>query len=313
MLKTNFLPLFALLSLFVLGFSSCDDDDDNPTTPTTEQTIAEVVAGDPQFSILLQALQQVDLDDVLGGTGPFTVFAPTNAAFTAAGIDLATISDEDLSETLLYHVLGGSIRSTDLAEGQQYPSTSATTGPGNTALSLLVERAGNNVTLNGDVAVTTANIIANNGVIHVIGEVLTPLNVVGHAIANSNLSTLVSSLGAADGGLVNVLNGDGPFTVFAPLNSAFADIEDVVADLSTANLSKVLLYHVLSGVNARSAGLTAGPVGTANSTEVLTIGLNPVTITDSNGDSTTPVIVDIQATNGVIHVLEDVLIPDNLN
>lgn len=311
MLKNQFLPLLALLSLCVFGFSACEDDDD--TIPTTEQTIAEVVAGDPQFSILLQALQQANLDGVLGQTGPFTVFAPTNAAFTAAGIDLATISNAALSETLLYHVLGASIRSTDLAEGQTYATTAAETGPGNTQLSLLVERAGNSVTLNGDVNVTTANIITENGVIHVIDKVLTPLNVVGHAAANSNFTTLVGALGAADGGLVSVLNGTGPFTVFAPVNSAFAAIQSTVDGLSTGNLAKVLLYHVVAGANARSAGLSAGPIPTANANRPVTIGVNPVTVADVGGNVIPVVLADVQATNGVIHVIGQVLIPDNLD
>lgn len=312
MLKTNFFPLLILLSLFALGFSSCDDDDDN-TPPTTEQTIAEVVAGDDDFSILLQALQQVNLDGVLAGAGPFTVFAPTNAAFVAAGIDLATISDEALTETLLYHVLGASVRSTDLMEGQTYATTAAETGPGGSQLSILVERAGAGVTVNGNVNVTSADIITNNGVIHVVSNVLTPLNVVGHAAANSNFTSLVGALGAADGGLVDVLNGDGPFTVFAPVNSAFSAIQATVDGLSTGNLAKVLLYHVVAGANARSSMLTAGPIGTANAGEVLTIGLNPVTITDAGGNAYEPVLVDVQATNGVIHVLTSVLIPDNLD
>ncbi len=308
-------PFFYLLvCITFLGFSACDDDDDN-TPPTTEQTIAEVVAGDEQFTILLEALELANLDVTLDGTGPFTVFAPTNAAFTAAGINLSTISQADLQEVLLYHVIGGAaLQSTDLAEGQTYATTAATTGPGNTQLSALIERSGNSVTVNGNSNVTEANVVTSNGVIHVVNRVLTPLDVVGHAQANSNFTTLVGALQAADGGLVAVLQGDGPFTVFAPLNSAFTAIQSTVDGLTTEQLSKVLLYHVVSGANVRSSTLTSGPVTTANAGTTFQVNATatPPQITDASGNQIDIVLTDVQATNGVIHVVSEVLVPNNL-
>lgn len=313
MFKNQVLPFFFLLSLFVLGFSACDDDDGGGDPPISEQTIAEVVADDAQFSILLQALEQANLATVLDGAGPFTVFAPTDAAFQAAGIDLNTISDAALSEVLLYHVIGGAgILAGDLAEGQTYATTAAETGPGNNQLSLLIERAGSSVTLNGGTSVTTADLVTRNGVIHVINQVLMPLDVVGHAQANSNFTSLVGALVAADGDLVDVLQTDGPFTVFAPLNSAFAAIQETVDGLTTAQLSKVLLYHVVSGANVRSTDLSAGDVTTANESTSVTVSLDPVQITDANGNAVDVVLTDVQGTNGVIHVLNAVLIPGNL-
>ncbi|MBC6993105.1 fasciclin domain-containing protein [Neolewinella lacunae] len=311
MFRKPFFYLFVCITF--LGISACDDDDDN-VIPTTEQTIAQIVAGDAQFSILLEALELADLDATLAGTGPFTVFAPTNAAFTAAGINLSTISQADLREVLLYHVIGGAaLQSTDLAEGQTYATTAATTGPGNAQLSVLVERTGNNVTVNGNSNVTQANIVANNGVIHVVNTVLTPLDIVGHAQANSNFTSLVGALGAADGGLVSVLQGDGPFTVFAPLNSAFTAIQSTVDGLTTEQLSKVLLYHVVSGANVRSSTLAVGPVTTANAGTTFQVNsISPPQITDASGNQIDIVLTDVQATNGVIHVVSEVLVPNNL-
>ncbi|MFK8009705.1 MAG: fasciclin domain-containing protein, partial [Saprospiraceae bacterium] len=113
----SFLGWALLLSLPFL-FVACGDDDEDPDPAPVPMSIVEIASGDAQFSTLVTALQQADLVSVLEGTGPFTVFAPTNTAFTNAGIDLATISDAALKEVLLYHVLGGAkITSGDLAEG----------------------------------------------------------------------------------------------------------------------------------------------------------------------------------------------------
>lgn len=313
MLKLKSLLPMLFLGLLVVGFSSCDEDDD--LDDTTDDSIAEIVAGQDQFSILQAALEQVDLDDVLSGTGPFTVFAPTNDAFQAAGItSLDGFTNEELTEVLLYHVIGGAgIASTDLAEGQTYAATAANTGPNGTQLSILIERTGGNVTVNNVANVETANVRAENGIIHIIDQAIVPLDVVGHAQANSNFTSLVGALGAANGGLVSVLQSDGPFTVFAPLNSAFTAIQSTVDGLDADQLASVLLYHVVSGANVRSTMLSAGPVTTANAGTTVEVSLDPVQITDSNGNAVDVVLTDVQGTNGVIHVIDQVLIPDNLD
>lgn len=307
---------WALLLALPFLFVACGDDDEDPDPTPTPMSIVEIASGDAQFSTLVAALQQADLVSVLEGTGPFTVFAPTNAAFTAAGIDLGTISDEALKEVLLYHVLGGAkITSGDLAEGQTYASTASTYGPDATQLSILIEKnSAGNVVINGTTNVSTADVDATNGVIHIVDEVLMPLDIVGHAAANSNFTSLVGALGAADGDLVSVLQGDGPFTVFAPLNSAFAAIQSTVDGLTTEQLAKVLTYHVASG-NVRSDVLTDGmEVSTVNAPENFTVNISGgvVTLTDTNGGVSTVLLTDVQATNGVIHVLESVIIPGNL-
>lgn len=312
MMKTIKAWSVLLLSISFFQLTACDKEE--AETPTTEQTIVEIAAKDPQFSTLVAALKRVKLDATLQGAGPFTVFAPTNAAFTALGVDLATVSDQALTEILLYHVLGATVKAGDIKDGQTYVSTAAATGPGGAALSVLIEKSGAGVKLNATASVTTADIVAKNGVIHVIDKVITPLDVVGHAAANSNFTSLVGALGSASGDLVNVLKGTGPFTVFAPLNSAFAAISSTVATLNADQLSKVLTYHVVSGANVRSSTLTNGQQVTTVNGEQFTVNISGSTVTlkDAKGGSAGVVLVDVQAKNGVIHVLSSVLIPAKL-
>jgi uncharacterized surface protein with fasciclin (FAS1) repeats len=306
---------WALLLTLPFLFVACGDDDEDVDPTPVPMSIVEIASGDAQFSTLVAALQQADLVSTLEGTGPFTVFAPTNAAFTAAGIDLATISDAALTEVLLYHVLGGAkITSGDLADGQTYASTASTYGPDATQLSILIEKSSTGVVVNGSANVSTADVDATNGVIHIVDQVLLPLDIVGHASANSNFTSLVGALVAADGDLVTVLSGDGPFTVFAPLNSAFAAIQSTVDGLTTEQLAKVLTYHVVGG-NVVSGALTDGQVvSTVNAPETFTVNIDggAVTLTDAGGGVSTVLLTDVQATNGVIHVLESVIIPGNL-
>ena len=309
----KFQNVFAYLFVGILSFTfiACEEEE-TPEPMPEPQTIAEIAAGDDQFSILVSALDRVGLVSVLDGTDEFTVFAPTNDAFD--GIDLDAISDEDLTEILLYHVLGGPVASGDLMEGQTYATTAAETGPGGAQLSVLIEKdASGGVTLNGSSKVATADVEASNGVIHIIEEVLMPLDVVGHAIANSNFTSLVGALQAADGDLVNILSGDGPWTVFAPVNSAFEAIEDVVAGLDASQLASVLTYHVVGAANVNSTTLSAGEITTVQG-ENFTVAIDgaDVTITDANGGTVNVVGFDVQAKNGIIHVLDGVIIPTNL-
>ncbi len=304
---------WALLIMLPLVFVACSNDDEMTPPEEDPKNIVEYASDDANFSTLVEALTKAELVSTLEQDGPYTVFAPTNAAFSDAGIDVATTSKEDLQAVLLYHVLGAKVLSGDLTDNQQTYTTTASTNADGDQYSLLIERAGDNVTLNGSTMVTTANVDVTNGVIHVIDKVLSPLNVVGHAQANSNFTTLVEALAGADGDLVDVLSGAGPFTVFAPLNSAFEAIQTTVDGLTTAQLAKVLTYHVASG-NTRAGDLSnPTTVATVNGEEfTINIDGSNVTITDANGGVSTIVLTDVQGTNGVIHVLDRVLIPMDL-
>jgi len=310
----------ALFATFFVGLSALEASatiNNDIAAGDPPKTIAETAAGDERFSTLVSLLDRVNLVDVLANEdAAFTVFAPTNDAFAASGIDASQLTDEQITEVLLYHVVGGSaIASTDLPEGQTYASTAAATGPNGAALSLLVERNGGEVTLNNRVKVAIADLEASNGTIHAIDGVLLPLDIVGHAAANSNFTTLVEALKGTPGDFVPLLQSEGPFTVFAPVNGAFEAIKETVATLSGEQVAAVLTYHVVGGANVLSTDLSNGQnVATANTGQTFTVNITDgkVTLTDAAGNTVNVVSTDVQATNGVIHVIDTVLIPGNL-
>jgi transforming growth factor-beta-induced protein len=291
---------FSLMALLISSlFIACKDDDEDPAPQD-----------DANFSTLLGALQRTGLDATLSGTGAYTVFAPTNAAFDALGVDLGALSDAELTNILLYHVLGAEVLSSGIAEGDTYVTTASTAAPGGNQLSLYINNTAGDITLNGGAAVTSADVDATNGVVHVIDQVLLPPTVVDLAAANPLFGELVGALGAADGDLVNTLSGAGPFTVFAPVNSAFEAISAVVAGLTPEQLRDVLLYHVVTG-NVRSTDLSdAMMVNPLLADTSFTVNIDgSVTITDGAGNTVNVVLTDVQSTNGVIHVLDAVLLP----
>ena len=163
--------------------------------------------------------------------------------------------------------------------------------------------------VNRNVTVTSPDIIASNGVIHVVNKVILPTDVVDIASNDDNFSSLVGALVAADGDLVNVLKGDGPFTVFAPVNSAFEEISTVVNGLSSSELSDVLQYHVVAGANVRAGDLSDGMVvNTLTGTFTVNISGTSVTLTDESGATVNVIATDVQGTNGVVHVIDKVLL-----
>lgn len=317
--------MFWLFSLLLLGsatlFTACDNDDDT-MEPAEPVTIVDYVLGDPNFSLLTDAVVKAELDGVLSGDGPFTVFAPDNDAFQAFldAIGTNTIDNtpkEALVAVLTNHVLAGNVRSTDLSTG--YYSTLSATGFGDATTSLFVNLAGG-VTINGTSAVTKADVEVDNGVIHVIDEVISLPSIVTFALADPNFSSLVAAL-TADGlstNFVEVLSGDGPFTVFAPTNAAFQALLDSnpdwnsVADIPTTVLETVLLYHVTDAGNVRSGDLSDGMmVTTLASGETFTIDLDTATPTIIAGANTAQIIAtDVQGINGVIHAIDTVILPE---
>lgn len=279
-----------------------------------DQDIVEIAAENPSFSILVSALQKADLVGALQGDGPFTVFAPTDAAFIAllGALDISAeqlLAQPDLAKVLLYHVVSGKVMSTDLSDGMMAPTVNGE--------SLTVDLS-MGVKIN-DSSVVTADIEASNGVIHVIDKVLVPSNfklvleeekdIVDIALGNEDFSMLVSLLKQAD--LVGALQGEGPFTVFAPTNDAFADLLAALnisaSDLMTQPaLKDVLLYHVVSG-KVMSTDLSDGLVAPTLNGETIVFDLsNGVKVNKSNVIS-----ADIEASNGVIHVVDSVLVPSN--
>jgi transforming growth factor-beta-induced protein len=250
--------------------------------------IVEVATSADQFTILAQALADAELIETLQGEGPFTVFAPTDAAFEA----LASVPTGDaLADVLTYHVLPGIAGPLDLVDGGV-----AVTVNGAPVLFELDGGAKIN-----DANITVTNVVASNGVIHVIDAVIVPPenDIVQTAVAAGTFTSLVAALG--DAGLVETLQGEGPFTVFAPTDDAFAELAAVPTGDALEN---VLLGHVISGA-VGSGNLTAGDVEMLSGNSVMVATQGGVTV---GGASVT--MANILASNGVIHVIDAVLVPD---
>jgi transforming growth factor-beta-induced protein len=331
--KLNYAIMIALAG--VIMFSSCKKDDEvtPQPMPETSKSIVEIATTTDDFSILTEALIKADLVSALQGEGPFTVFAPTNSAFNMLFNDLGVngiqdIPAETLKPILLYHVVAAEAQSSDIETGyfeslntysadneavKLYISTDSqkaalTRGP-NAETGEIKSKLAQSVMINGSTSVVTSDVRATNGIIHVIDKVLLPPTVVDFAISNPSFSILVEAVVKA--GLVEALSAEGPFTVFAPTNDAFqalfAELNvSGIADLSAEALTPILLYHVLAD-NVISSEVAAGSVPTLNTEAMIDIDIMNSNVM-LNGN-TKVVAVDVQAANGVIHVIDKVLLP----
>lgn len=306
-----YLTLPILVSLF---FTSCDDD----PVMMGETSVVDLAVETADLSSLVAAVQKAGLATTLSDlTAKYTVFAPTNAAFSDLlddlGLDsLEQVPTDRLKEILLFHVLDSEVKSTALSDNI-YVSTLNKTGPNGTSPSLYVQ-VGSSVTLNGSAKVQTADVEADNGVVHIIDKVMLEPDVVELASSNPNFSSLVAAVSA--GGLVPTLQGDGPFTVFAPDNAAFTallnsnDDWSELGDIPDSTLDAVLKYHVVSPANVLSSTLT-------DEQEIATLGGSTLEVDLSDGaklitekmQSVEITATDIQGTNGIIHAIGAVLLP----
>ncbi len=304
--------LFLLLSAPVV-LISCDKDDDNATS----NTITDIVVANGDFSTLEAAVVRANLQTTLSGSGPFTVFAPDNAAFSAAGITtsvLNSLSPAQVQSILLYHTLGSRVNAANVPAG---PNAKVTTASGD---SVFVTRDARGVFVNG-VQVTSADISADNGVIHRIGRVLNPPvgNIVETAVA-SGLDSLVKAVTRAttaaggDPTLAGTL-GSATLTVFAPTNAAFTQLLGALSltdinQIPIGTLLAVLRYHVVGG-RAFSSDLTNGslPMLAGGSTTVsLTTGAT-IRGNGNGGNASNITATNIVCRNGVVHLIDRVLLP----
>ncbi len=307
-------PVLAVaLAAFVL--SACDSDDDDKEEVVVTNTIVDVAVANEDFSILVEAVTRVGLVDALANpNASLTVFAPTDAAFSALLTELGAstlddISDEVLTSVLLYHVLGEQKSEAQLADGY-YSTLSA--GPSE-GLTLSLYK--NGAKLNNRAEITATNVMADNGVIHVIDKVILPLSITGHAVANPSFSSLVAAVVKAE--IDETLDSDEVrLTVFAPVNTAFdellTDLDVTLDDLTAEALTPILLYHVIDAIVPSSA-VTAGYFPTLATAFDQNVSLG-ISVDDGvvlNGSSTV-VAVDVVATNGVIHAIDKVLLQPNI-
>ncbi|WP_428742577.1 fasciclin domain-containing protein [Tenacibaculum sp.] len=319
-MKAKNLTLVFFLSVFLsLGlFTSCSDDDD----PIIEQpkTIVDLATENSSLSVLVSALQKVDLVSALQAEGPFTVFAPTNEAFqalldsNASWNSLDDIPVETLKSVLLFHVISGQVKAADLTD--TYVNT-LSTGPNDEMLSLQVEVTGG-VEFNGDSKPVSTDIMASNGVVHVIDKVMLPANIVTLSLNNAGFTSLVAALTDTrhTTDFVSLLSQNGPYTVFAPTNDAFQVLLDSnaswnsISDIPIATLEAVLKYHVFAGGNVQSDELSDNQEITMFDGNIVTVDLSSgAKLNTTSSQSVVISLTDVQGTNGVIHVVNSVLLP----
>lgn len=309
----------SLIVFIALGIASCSDDDDSNPDPQTN-TIADFVASNDDYSSLKAALDKTGLTATLDGQGSFTVFAPNNAAFTAflnanGFASLDEVPTDLLTNVLLNHVVDGVNMASDLTTG--YINTLATEASSGANLSMYVNTS-SGVKLNGISTVTTADIEADNGVIHAVNTVIALPTVVTFATADPTFATLVAALTRADQpDFVSVLStpvgtSPAPFTVFAPTNAAFTALlaelgASSLNDIDGPTLTATLNTHVIAGANVRAADLVDGTVSTLG--DDLVVDASNATLTDPNGRVSNIIVVDVQASNGVVHAIDKVLLP----
>jgi transforming growth factor-beta-induced protein len=284
-----------------------------PEATEAPKTIVDIAVADGRFTTLVAAVQAAGLVETLSGEGPFTVFAPTDEAF--AKLPSGTLDDllkpenkQALTDILLYHVVAGKVMAADVS-----------------GLSMAETVLGKNVTVkvdNGKVYINDAEVLitdieASNGVIHVIDTVLLPpaeekpMTIVDIAVADGRFTTLVAAVQAA--GLVETLQSEGPFTVFAPTDEAFAKLpagtlDELLKPESKQQLTDILLYHVISG-KVWSPQVTDGMIADS------ALGTSLFFKRDMGNayvNEAQIIITDIEASNGVIHVIDTVILPKDI-
>jgi transforming growth factor-beta-induced protein len=277
----------------------------NSSCAMTQKDIVGVASDNAKT--LAAAVTAAGLVETLKGKGPFTVFAPSDAAFAAIQSDVDNLMKPEnkiqLAKILTCHVVSGKMNAIDLKDGQILTTLDG---------SKLNVRISNGKVMVGDATVISKDVEASNGVVHIIDKVILPakpeekaMDIV--AIASESAKTLAAAVTAA--GLVETLQGNGPFTVFAPTDAAFAaiqkDVDNLLKPENKAKLSNILTYHVVAG-KAMSTDLMDGQ-------ELTTVQGSKLKVSVKNGkvmiNGATVVSADIPASNGVVHVIDKVVMP----
>lgn len=340
LLLTSPAPLWRRLGLLLtalslgLGLSACGDDDDPVVTPTPN--IVQTAQANPDFSILVAAVTKADLVTTLSGTGPFTVFAPTDAAFaklaggpldafsSVAKINAVTDPTQiaALRGVLLYHVLAANVKAADIATGA---STATTARPASASgvndNTLYLSKAGSTVSINGGTRVVTPDVAASNGTIHAIDNVLLPPSqtiaglVTTRAAANpAEFTILLQALQRAPALLTTAGANTTNVTVFAPTDAAFRALLasrnlTSLAQISDADLAAILQKHIVGTGRVFSSDLAPGNVATLNGTVTVAAAGSGFTVRGGSGTAANIGPANILATNGVVHVIDQVLLP----
>ena len=317
----NFKRLFLSMIVGVAIVSASCEKEEEPVTPDPMPDpvakIMEIVDSNDDFSTLATAIDAADLRATLNGVGPFTVFAPTNAAFEQLDTDVLNFllsNPAELAKVLTYHVVSGKVESKDLS------NTNVATL--NESLTVAIDIS-NGVKVN-NATVTTADVNADNGIIHIINQVLVPENamiedemkktITQLAAETESLSTLVSilSLPTLEPLLTAASSTESELTVFAPTNDAFAAVFNAlnisdISEIPESVLYNIVAYHIV-GSKAMSSDLSNGMYETVNGESVTVDLSNGVMVDNANVSA-----ADIEASNGVVHVIDAVILPSLYN
>jgi len=308
MFKASTLTAIACLGLFAAGPALAGSCGASSVAEHSHDrgSLVDVADDAGQFSTLITAASAAGLAETLADDGPFTVFAPTDQAFASlpdGTLDHLLKHPEQLREILLFHVVPGKVKAKHALKA----------GAAQTAYGQPVRIfADKGQAFVNDAKILKTDIMADNGVIHVIDSVILPKDIVGVATSDGRFNTLVAAVKAA--GLVKTLQGEGPFTVFAPTDDAFAVLPDGTVDSllkpeNKARLVDILTYHVAPGAVSSQKVVKLDQVDTVQ-------GRSLNVKVHKDGDRTVVriggaqvLITDIRATNGVIHVIDSVLVP----
>ncbi len=318
---------FLLITFLTISCNSDDDGEDRP-----DVSISDLAGSTSDLSTLAAALERADLVDDLDGVGRFTVLAPTNSAF-ALFLDVNDYADinavpvDVLRQLLLNHVVAGEFRSAQLTGQVGYLQTSAAGPVDNINLSLLVN-GNSGIVFNGMAQVTQngGDIIASNGTIHIVDAVVElptlPTLILGNPIFSDLVTGLTTATPSAD--YVTILSESGLYTLFGPADNAFDALFsgnpnwNSVEDIDEDTLLAVLNHHVIGGANILLSEMENGQESPATlEGDVLrfaTGGSNSIRVADGSGNNNALITVgNIQASNGVLHLIDRVLIPDTEN
>lgn len=321
MIKLKKISKLVLGFLVIVGFSSCSSDDDAGTPIDSFPTTFEIISNSENHTVLTSLILETGLNEVLD-SGTFTVFAPDDNAFE--GIDATQFSEEELSNLLLNHVITGNAESQNLSNGYIETNARESFSGNDYRINMLITLT-DGVRLNGASTVTNPDLVANNGVVHVVDELIPIPDMVTFATADPQFETLVEAITREDQpDFVDILSTPAgeepaPFTLFAPNNDAFQStlaflisqetgIESL-EDLPQETLEEAISLHLVAGGNVRASDLTSGPLEMLGGTIEIDTN-NGVTITDANGREITVLTSDVQTSNGVLHVIDNVILPE---
>lgn len=317
----NYRPIVSLILL--ITFLSCSKEETEVIEPA-QSTLYDLVANSMNYSYLEAALRMTNLDEVLVGDDVYTLYAPDNNAFIGflmrSGFNsLEEVPRETLKQILLNHVMIGQMEYRDFKSG--FFQTAATSAANGNAMSIYINQVNMRVTLNGESRIVQGNVRASNGIIHLVDRIIPLPSLVTFVLADPLLYNLAVALTRNDltvdfTAVLSTQNGTSPapFTVFAPNNLAFLDLltelgVDRLSAIDEPTLNSTLNHHVVGEINTLSSDLSDNLLINTLEGEITANVTGGASLTDGNNRVSNIIVVDVQANNGVLHIIDKVILP----